>query len=120
MYIERFFDAETLAKLYTAVTGVEATPADLYRVGERVWNLFKMLNLRAGFDRQADRAPEAWFTPLKGEGMEFSLMDYYKTAALTREDMERVLDDYYDERGWDPRTGIPTSSKLAQLGLPTA
>jgi len=120
LYIERFFDADTLAQLYTAVTGVEATPDDLYHVGERVWNLFKMLNVRAGFDRKADTAPEAWFAPLKGEGMEFPLMDYYKTATLTRDDMDRVLDDYYDERGWDPGTGIPTSAKLAELGLPTA
>lgn len=120
LYIERFFDAETQAQLFTAVTGLEATPAELYKAGERVWNLFKMLNVRAGFDRKADVAPEAWLTPLKGEGMEFPLMDYYKSAALTRDDMDRVLDDYYDERGWDPGTGIPTSDKLRELGLPTA
>ena len=26
-------------------------------------------------------------------------------------------DDYYDERGWDIRTGIPTRDKLIELGL---
>ena len=28
-----------------------------------------------------------------------------------------LLDDFYDERGWDSKTGIPTKSKLLELGL---
>jgi aldehyde:ferredoxin oxidoreductase len=28
-----------------------------------------------------------------------------------------MLDDYYDERGWDIETGIPTREKLEELGL---
>ena len=44
-------------------------------------------------------------------------MDYFHTAVLTREDVERLLDDYYEERGWDKRNGIPTPAKLGQLGL---
>jgi aldehyde:ferredoxin oxidoreductase len=27
------------------------------------------------------------------------------------------LDDYYDERGWDIKTGIPTEETLLELGL---
>jgi aldehyde:ferredoxin oxidoreductase len=50
--------------------------------------------------------------------MEFPLMDYYKTTALTRDDVDRILDDYYDERGWDPISGTPTPEKLSELGLP--
>ena len=29
-----------------------------------------------------------------------------------------MLDDYYDERGWDIKRGIPTKGKLVQMGLP--
>ncbi|MBW1784994.1 MAG: hypothetical protein JRK53_00020 [Deltaproteobacteria bacterium] len=28
-----------------------------------------------------------------------------------------MIDDYYDERGWDTKTGLPTPSKLKSLGL---
>jgi aldehyde:ferredoxin oxidoreductase len=28
-----------------------------------------------------------------------------------------MLDDYYDERGWDIQNGIPTREKLVELGL---
>jgi len=118
LYINRFFDAGTQAQLYTAITGIETTPAELYKAGERAWNLFKLLNVRAGFSRKNDMAPKAWFKPLKGENMEFPLMDYYKTTALTKDDTDRILDDYYDERGWDLKSGTPTAEKLTELGLP--
>jgi aldehyde:ferredoxin oxidoreductase len=28
-----------------------------------------------------------------------------------------LLDDYYQARGWDVKTGIPTRQKLEELGL---
>jgi len=28
-----------------------------------------------------------------------------------------LLDAYYKERGWDPKSGIPTKEKLVSLGL---
>jgi len=45
------------------------------------------------------------------------LMDYYATKTLTREDVEKILDDYYDERGWNVEKGIPTKEKLTELDL---
>ncbi|MBE0414992.1 MAG: hypothetical protein IBX36_00420 [Dehalococcoidia bacterium] len=117
LYINRFFTVRNIAELYSAVTGVETTPAELYKVAERAWNLFKVLNVRAGFERKDDRPPKVWFTPLKGEGTEFPLMDYYKTTVLTEADVDRILDDYYEERGWDKKTGTPTPPKLRELGL---
>jgi aldehyde:ferredoxin oxidoreductase len=45
------------------------------------------------------------------------LEDYYQTKVLTHEDVERLLDDYYDERGWEITRGVPTREKLQRLGL---
>ncbi|HEX9976398.1 MAG TPA: aldehyde ferredoxin oxidoreductase C-terminal domain-containing protein, partial [Dehalococcoidales bacterium] len=59
----------------------------------------------------------AWFEPLVRDGREYRLTDYYGTATLTRKDMEGLLDDYYDERGYDKRNGLPTLAKLKELGL---
>jgi aldehyde:ferredoxin oxidoreductase len=116
-WVNRFYHVKTVAEFYSALTGIEVTPAELMRYAERAWNMFKLLNVRLGFGRKDDEVPAAWFKPLKGEGTEYAMADYYKTRTLTKEDVERFLDDYYDERGWDIKTGIPTPQKLRELGL---
>ena len=117
LYISRFYSMQILAELYSAVTGIEATPADLKLASERVWNLWKLINYRAGFDRKDDEPPDIWFKPLKGVDREYHLKDYFGTTALNREDVDILLDDYYDERGWDKKTSLPTAEKLEELGL---
>ncbi len=117
LYISRFYSMEILAGLYSAVTGIEVTPTDLKAASERVWNLWKVLNYRAGFDRKDDEPPEIWFQPLKGVDKEYILKDYFGTTPLTKKDLGCLLDDYYDERGWDKKTSLPTAKKLKELGL---
>jgi aldehyde:ferredoxin oxidoreductase len=117
LYMGRFHSIASLAEFYSAVTGIEMSPAELMKAGERCWNLLKILNYRAGFDRRHDRPPDVWFTPLKVDGREIPLMDYYRTNILTREDVERLLDDFYEERGWDKKTSAPTAEKLRELDL---
>ena len=106
--VNRFYHVKTIAALYSAVTGINLTPAQLMEVSERAWTIGKLLNVREGFDRKDDKAPEAWFKPLVQEGEEYRITDYYETSTLTREDIEGFLDDYYDERGWDQKQSIPT------------
>ena len=47
---------EYLARALTAVTGVEYTTGDIHRVGERIWNLERLYNLREGFTRKRRHA----------------------------------------------------------------
>ena len=117
LYIGRFHSLKSLAEFYSAVTGIEMSPEELMKAGERCWNLLKVLNSRAGFDRSHDRPPDVWFTPLKVDGQELPLTDYYRTKILTREDVASLLDDFYEERGWDKKTSAPTPEKLRELGL---
>ena len=49
--------------------------------------------------------------------MEYRLLDYYGRTELHRQDVEELLDDYYDESGWDKDTTAPTSEKLSELDL---
>jgi len=116
-HVNRFYHVKTIAELYSAVTGIDITPSQIMKNSERAWTIGKLLNVREGFNRKDDKAPEAWFKPLVQEGTEYYLTDYYKTATLTREDVERFLDDYYDERGYDKQRGLPTRAKLKELGL---
>lgn len=115
--VNRFYHVKTIAALYTAVTGIETAPAQLMQVSERAWTIGKLLNAREGFNRQDDLPPDSWFQPLTRDGKGYRLTDYYHATNLTREDMERLLDDYYDERGYDKRNGLPTPEKLRALGL---
>ena len=41
----------------------------------------------------------------------------YEGAVLDREKFEQMKDEYYEGRGWDKATGIPTREKLVELGL---
>lgn len=117
LYIHRFYGIENFCDLYTTVTGIEKSPSDLLKDGERIWNLYKILNAEIGFDRKHDEPPEAWFEPVKTGDREIALMDYYQTKRLTRDDLEKVLDEYYAERDWDIQTGLPAKDKLKSLGL---
>jgi aldehyde:ferredoxin oxidoreductase len=115
----RMFNLELMIELYSSLTGIELSPEELIRTGERALNLERALNAREGFSRKEDVFPEVWFKPLPaGDGSTtLKLMDYYKTRELTREDAYKLLDDYYEERGWDLETGIPSQKKLLELGL---
>jgi len=73
--------------------------------------------VREGFSRADDRFPEVWLKPLETPDGVQNLTDYYGKHVITAEDLKRLLDDYYDERGWDIEKGIPTREKLADLGL---
>ena len=117
LYIHRFHSIEGMVQMYSAITGIETSPAELLKASERVWNLGRIVNVRCGFSRKDDRAPDKWFQPLKGtDGKEYPLMDYFGTRVITREDTEEALDDYYEESGWD-KNGIPTPEKLKEMGL---
>jgi aldehyde:ferredoxin oxidoreductase len=117
LYISRFYSVGILADLYSAVTGIETTPAGLKLAAERTWNLWKMMNWRLGFDRQSDSPPEIWFEPLISPDRTYLITDYYRRKTLSREDVNSCLDEYYDERGWERTTGRPLSHKLKELGL---
>jgi aldehyde:ferredoxin oxidoreductase len=97
--------------LLAAATGVErfADIGYLSKVGERIVNLERSFNVREGFDRKDDRLPERMLSePLHTYGAPGE-------GEMVRE-MEQFLDRYYELRGWT-RDGVPTASKLDELGL---
>ena len=101
---------QNTAELMDAITGVAYTSEEVMKVGERVNNLARAFNVREGFSRSDDTLPERILTePLK-EGAS-------KGHFISKEDFEKMLDEYYMERGWDIHTGIPTKEKLDELGL---
>ena len=91
-------------------TGWNCDDATMLAVGERIWNLEKLFNSREGFRRIDDKLParfnEITFRTGPKAGANFS-------AAK----QESLLDSYYDGRGWDKKTSLPTTEKLKALGL---
>ncbi len=106
-----------IAELYSAATGHKMTALGMVECGERISNVAKVMNVREGFSRVDDAVPEVWFRPMDSPEGRIEMQDYYQTKILAKQDTDRILDDYYDERGWDLETGRPTPARIGKLGL---
>jgi len=101
---------EDIAKLYRLVTGFEVTAEDMRRSGERINNVARLFNVREGFSRKDDTLPyKVMHHPVPDEGPS-------KGAYVTKEELDLLLDDYYEARGWT-KDGIPTIEKLKELEM---
>ncbi|RLE57791.1 MAG: hypothetical protein DRJ40_00825 [Thermoprotei archaeon] len=112
-----FFGIDDLAEAYSAATGKEISAEELLRCGERAFNLYRLLNAREGFTREDDKVPKTWLRPMNTPEGIIELRDYYGIIQLTTDDLHRIQDDYYDERGWDLETGLPKKETLIKLGI---
>ncbi|UCB61490.1 MAG: aldehyde:ferredoxin oxidoreductase, partial [Candidatus Bathyarchaeota archaeon] len=83
--------------------------ADLFVISERVYNLQRAFNVREGLDRNADSLPARVFKDPIPKGRS-------KASIIKRSEFERMLDDYYQARGWS-WNGVPTKAKLVSLDL---
>ena len=97
-------------RMLTAATGWRVSEGELEIIGERIWNLERLFNVREGMQRRDDLPPRRLLEepiatgPAQGE-------------RLDRQRYEQMLTEYYRLRGWDPQTGIPTQEKCLELGL---
>ena len=107
-------------KLYLAATGMDMGEEAILEVGERIVNLERGFNALCGLTRKDDKFPDRWFEPLETidePKRKKPLTDYYQNVDLAPEDVEKIYDEYYTDRGWDVEKGIPTKEKLIELGL---
>jgi aldehyde:ferredoxin oxidoreductase len=114
-FLNRFYSLKLIHGFFSTLTGLPLWAQDLMRAAERGWNLTRVLNLKAGFTGKDDAPPDIWFVPGTGEGTQLEPRDYFGES-ITREDVDRFLQDYFDERGWD-QEGKPSLEKLLDLGL---
>jgi aldehyde:ferredoxin oxidoreductase len=99
-----------MAKLYNLVTGIEMTSEELKRSGERINTVARLINIREGLGRKDDTLPwKVMNMPIPDEGP-------VKGAVVTQEELDLLLDDYYESRGWTLE-GVPTAEKLKELGM---
>ncbi|MFX1591782.1 MAG: aldehyde ferredoxin oxidoreductase N-terminal domain-containing protein [Promethearchaeota archaeon] len=115
--MNRFWSLESATAFYNAVTGIELQSEDLREAAERSWNLLKLLNAKEGFSRKEDKFPTEWFHSLKFGDIELKFQDFLGETVITQEIAVQLLNDYYNERGWDNITGNPTKEKIKELNL---
>jgi aldehyde:ferredoxin oxidoreductase len=94
------------ARLMTSITGIKYEVQDLQLAGERIWNLERLYNLRAGFTREDDTLPARFLNEPLTEGGSAGHVVH----------LDEMLAEYYRFRGWT-QEGIPTPKKLAALRL---
>jgi aldehyde:ferredoxin oxidoreductase len=100
---------EEYLELLAVGTGRRLTLDELYRLGERIWNLTRLFNLKAGMKKEDENLPGRFKAEPLPDG----------PAAghhFTDEEIERLRGDYYAVRGWD-EDGVPKPATLAALGV---
>jgi aldehyde:ferredoxin oxidoreductase len=78
----------------------------LAEVGERIWNLEREFNLRAGMTAADDTLPKRLLKEAAKTG----------PAAGRVSDLDQMLPEYYQLRGWG-EDGVPTDATRERLGL---
>ncbi|WP_338740305.1 aldehyde ferredoxin oxidoreductase family protein [Haloplanus salilacus] len=93
---------------WLTAAGLDHDRESLATLGERVWTLVRLFNVREGFDRADDSLPDLFEEPLPDGPAAGRTVD--------REAFDAMLDAYYAARGWSP-DGVPTVDTVDRLGL---
>jgi len=97
---------QQIADQLAAMTGIDYTAESVLQCGERINNLERLFNMKAGFTKEDDTLPPRLLNdpvvagPAKGR--------------VSR--LNEMLPKYYATRGWD-EDGVPLAEKLQELGL---
>ncbi|UCE36641.1 MAG: aldehyde ferredoxin oxidoreductase family protein [Thermoplasmata archaeon] len=94
----------------SAATGMKISYDNLLRIGDRIVNLERAINTRMGIRRKDDILPKRFMEqalpsgPAKGE-------------KFAKKELNKMIDKYYDLRGWDNKTGLHLKQKLKDLDM---
>jgi len=108
-YMDLLTSPEKLARQISYATGCNLDGQGILEIGERIYNLEKAFNVLMGLSRKDDQfsVPDKFLKePLK-EGP-------FRNTVF---ELDEMLDEYYEARGWDVKTGLPGKKKLIKMGL---
>lgn len=92
--------------MVNACLGTEYKADDLLFIGERIWNLEKVFNMKAGYNTSQDRLPERFTKEPIPEGP--------AEGQVSR--VDEMLPEYYNLRGWNEK-GEPVPETLKTFDL---
>ncbi len=98
-----------LARLFEMCTGMDMDEKEVRRISTRVRNVERAFLVREGITRKDDRMTGKVVEPIpKGQRVGLT---------LDEEKFSNLMDEYYERRGWDVNSGIPTEETLQELAL---
>ncbi len=87
---------------FNLITGFNLDWENFYKIGERIFNLKRLINTYLGVDKKQDTVPARFY-----ENSE---------QPFTQDDFNNSLREYYKIRGWNSK-GIPTPELIKSLGI---
>ena len=97
---------EDIAPQVDAACEGDWTPDKMMEVGERVWNMERVFNMKAGFTAADDRLPDRLVKEAAQTGPAKGLVN----------GLDKMLPEYYQLRGWT-NDGVPTNETLSRLAI---
>jgi aldehyde:ferredoxin oxidoreductase len=95
-YRDIYWDWNYLSTIVEVTTGLKLNEAGLRKISSNIQNETRKFNLREGITSKDDTLPKRFFDePLGKDG-----------KTIRREDLQKMLQDYYALRGWNSE-GIP-------------
>jgi aldehyde:ferredoxin oxidoreductase len=102
--------AKEIVELVQAATGWDFNVEEFRKCGDRLQTMARAYSAREGLRREQDSLPERLMLDPLPDGPAQGMV-------LDRSSLELMKDAYYELRGWDVATGVPTPTKLSELSL---
>ncbi len=100
---------EQIGQIFKHAWKREFSDEEVFQIGERVWNLGRLFNLREGVE--PDDIPQKLYAEEGAHTTGASAGRAIGTATF-----KAALQEFYQLRGWD-ENGVPSEAKLAELGV---
>jgi aldehyde:ferredoxin oxidoreductase len=101
---------KAMAQMLQLASGIEIPAEKLMEAGERIVVLEHLFNVREGLNREDHTLPKRLMEEPVPEGPA-------KGQRNSKEEMDRLLDDYYSLHEWETKTSWPKEKCIDRLGL---
>jgi len=98
--------SEMVLEMVIKATGLNLTMEDFKLLGERIYMIKRMFNLKMGLTPADDRLPKIALNPVNEGG-----------SAGKTPNFQQLKNAYYEYRQFDKKSGYPSQDKLKELGL---
>ncbi|MBY9015353.1 MAG: aldehyde ferredoxin oxidoreductase family protein [Candidatus Lokiarchaeota archaeon] len=98
--------SEMILEMLNKATGLNLTMENFKQLGERIYMIKRMFNLKMGLTPADDRLPKIALNPVNEGG-----------SAGKTPNFQQLKNAYYDFRQFDKESGYPSQNKLKELGL---
>lgn len=96
-----FIGWKELARIVSMITGESFEEVHLKRIAQSITNLVRQFNIQEGVSRKDDCLPKRFFKEMLG----------HDRSIYSEEEFGKMIDEYYEARGWDPEGNPPRNGR---------